>query len=104
MKNILAAMVLACLAMPAQAQSPFCAPREHLIAELVLRFGERLEHVGLQADNTLVEIWVSETGSFTVLITGPDGLSCVGASGKNWWSLKELPGIGKIPTLKEFTL
>ena len=104
MRCIVAAVVLAALAMPAQAQTPLCAPREYLIAELVLRFSERLEHVGLQGDNTMVEIWISETGSFTVLITGPDGLSCVIASGGNWWSFRGLPDTRHTPTLKEFAI
>ena len=99
------AMILACLAMPVNAaHSPLCLPREDLIAELASRFGERLEHVGLQGGAAVVEVWVSERGSFTVFITGPDGPSCVLASGENWRSLKELPGIEKIPKLKEFTL
>ena len=42
----------------------------------------------------MVEIWVSDNGSFTVLITRPSGLSCIIASGENWRSFRELPDIG----------
>ena len=103
MRCIVAAVVLAALALPTQAHSPLCLPREILIAELALFFGERLEHVGSQGDS-MVEIWVSDNGGFTVLITRPDGLSCMIASGENWRSFRELPDIKDVPTVKEFAI
>ena len=102
--RFIAAAILACLALPVNAHTLFCLPREHLIAGLESRFGERPEHVGFQGD-TMVETWVSDNGGFTVLITRPSGLSCIIASGENWRSFGELPDIIRdTPTLKEFDL
>ena len=103
MRHIIAAIILACLALPVNAHSLYCLPREDLIAGLVLGFGEQLEHVGSQGDS-IVEILVSDKGGFTVLITGPDGVSCMIASGENWRSFRALPDIENMPTLKEFAI
>ena len=75
----------AAMAPPVQAQTVNCMPREALIESLQMKFGESLTGGGLQNAQQLLEIWSSETtGSFTVLITRADGVSCVVAAGKHW--------------------
>lgn len=69
---------------PARAQTN-CAPREVLPPRLAETYGETLRALGLAANNTLVEIYASEeTGTWTVVVTRPDGLSCLVASGGDW--------------------
>ena len=74
------------LALPAHAQSALkCHPREQLVQALESRYNESLDSMGLQGPELLLEIWsAKDTGSFTVLITKPNGISCVVASGNNW--------------------
>ncbi|MEX0337953.1 MAG: hypothetical protein AB3N11_02825 [Arenibacterium sp.] len=75
----------AALAPPASAQTAQCMPRDTLIETLQTKFGESLTGGGLQSENQLLELWSSQnTGSFTVLLTQPNGISCVVASGQNW--------------------
>lgn len=75
----------AATAPPASAQSVKCMPRPSLIQELETRYNENLSGGGLQNAQQLLEIWTSEqSGSFTVFVTRPDGISCVVATGKNW--------------------
>ncbi len=75
----------AALAPPAPAQVSNCLPREMLVQNLSDNYGEILTGGGLQSAYQLLEIWSSEkTGSFTVFITRPDGLSCIMATGHNW--------------------
>jgi hypothetical protein len=39
----------------------------------------------LKSTTQVVEFWASEkTGSFTVLVTYPNGVTCILASGQNW--------------------
>ncbi|SIO20501.1 hypothetical protein [Vannielia litorea] len=70
----------------AQTQA-FCLDRDQMVAQLQLRFGETLHGGGLQGPSRLLELWASkETGSFTLLGTRPDGISCVLATGTDWHS------------------
>jgi hypothetical protein len=75
----------AALAPPVHAQMITCLPRADLIEHLEGRYSEHLAGGGLQSAQQLLEIWASDqTGSFTVFVTRPDGLSCVIATGQNW--------------------
>lgn len=72
------------LAGPALAQ-PACAPRDRIVMILAERYGEVLMGAGLQSATQMLEIFTSlETGSWTVLITHVDGISCIAASGTDW--------------------
>jgi hypothetical protein len=74
------------LAPPAHAQSALtCQQREQLVRTLENRYNESLDSMGLQGPELLLEIWsAKDTGSFTVLLTRPNGISCIVASGNNW--------------------
>ena len=76
----------AALAPPAQAQNrALCMSRDSLIETLEGRYAEALTGGGLQSAGQLLEVWSSaDTGSFTVFITYPNGMSCIMASGENW--------------------
>lgn len=65
-------------------------PRPVLIEVLETQYKENLSGGGLQNARQLLEIWKStQTGSFTVFVTRPDGMSCVMATGKNWNGIAE---------------
>lgn len=74
------------LAKPANAQMQLtCLDREMLIQRLETRYNESLNGAGLQGSKIILEIWSSkESGNFTILVTKPDGKSCIVASGLNW--------------------
>jgi len=62
-----------------------CAPRDELAAELARDYHETPRGSGIMADGSaLMEIYAAETGSWTVIITRPDGLACVVATGDGW--------------------
>lgn len=68
----------------AQTQSP-CAERNQLVLRLEERYGETLQSMGLNQNNSLLEVYASEeTGTWTILMTRPDGLSCLIAAGQMW--------------------
>ncbi|MFV1439882.1 MULTISPECIES: hypothetical protein [unclassified Phaeobacter] len=72
-----------------------CSPRDHLVDRLQSSYAERLTAGGLQASqpvSTVIEFWASATtGTFTVLVSHPNGLSCVVASGTGFFQLMEDP-------------
>jgi len=70
-----------------------CAPRGSAVMELEKQFEEKVFGRGLAANGQrLLELFVSKTGSWTVLVSDPKGRSCVMASGDNWQGLKQLAG------------
>jgi len=69
----------------AAARPGACAARGEVVAKLAKRFGETLRSVGLQRAEGLVEVYASEkTGTWTILVTRPDGMSCLLAAGELW--------------------
>ncbi|WP_170404682.1 hypothetical protein [Ruegeria arenilitoris] len=85
--GITLAFGMAATAPPAFAQS--CAQREHVIAKLQDSYSEELVFGGLQKTRgaqTVMEVWTSkETGSYTVLVTQANGISCIVAVGTDFF-------------------
>ncbi len=85
--GIACAFGMAATAPPAFAQS--CAQREHVIAKLQDSYSEELTFGGLQksqSGRSVMEVWTSkETGSYTVLVTRPNGISCIVAVGTDFF-------------------
>jgi len=71
---------------PAVAQSErSCAPRDTVISQLAGKFSEVRKGAGLANPNALIEVWTSEkTGSWTIIVTQPNGTSCIVAAGNTW--------------------
>ncbi|QFT98008.1 hypothetical protein FIU85_11880 [Roseovarius sp. THAF8] len=65
-----------------------CADRETVVERLAAHYDEQPTAAGLQTEDdsqALVEIWSSQnTGTFTVMMTMPDGMTCIVASGTDW--------------------
>ncbi|MVO17849.1 hypothetical protein [Parasedimentitalea huanghaiensis] len=80
---------MAATAPPALAAS--CGVREDVIYQLENKYSEKLTSGGLQtapAENSMVEIWSSDqTGTFTVLMTQANGISCIVAVGTDYFDV-----------------
>lgn len=62
--------------------NPNCAPRQQVIDQLRDTYGETRQSVGLSSEETLVELYASQTsGSWTITVTLPTGITCLVASG-----------------------
>ncbi len=85
--GIALAFGMAATAPPAFAQN--CAQRDHVIAKLQDSYAEELAFGGLQKTRgrqSVMEVWTSkETGSYTVLVTHANGLSCIVAVGTDFF-------------------
>lgn len=79
------------------AQGRNCGPRTAVVERLATGFGETRQSVGLGANNAIVEIFAStETGSWSITVTTPGGLTCLVASGQSFEQVVEaLPDKGK---------
>ncbi|QDO97897.1 hypothetical protein FNB15_11745 [Ferrovibrio terrae] len=67
----------------AQQQATLCGLRDDMGTMLDQRFGEQPQAGGIVGDR-IVELLVSQTGSWTILITSADGRSCVVTGGDDW--------------------
>ncbi len=85
------------LASPALAQAPpqtTIAPACHSHADLTemlnQKFAELPSAIGLQSNGHLVEVFVSnDRTSWTIVVTRPNGWSCIVAVGEHWESLPD---------------
>ena len=84
----LIAVMLAAFAAPAHAEiqtslaGSMCGERGALVGLLKQQFGEEQEDAALQSEQTLVELFASEKGTWSILVSSPNGNSCVVAAGK----------------------
>ena len=75
------AMLLA--AQQTQAQTGNCADRAQVVKRLAERYGESRQTIGLSSDNSVVEVFASmDTGSWTITVTQPGGMTCLVAAGQ----------------------
>lgn len=80
---IIAAGWLTALSLPADAAS--CGARDAVIARLADGYGEGRHGAGLAANGALMELFANaETGSWTIVVTMPNGQTCLVASGQSW--------------------
>ncbi len=70
----------------AEAQT-LCGERAEILERLERQFAETPQAIGLSEDGALVEVVVSPTGGWTILVTYPKRPSCVVATGKGWETL-----------------
>lgn len=67
------------------AQQTNCADRQHVVNKLESGYGEVFAGGGLQNASRIFEVWFSEDkGTWTILMTRADGVTCIMASGTNW--------------------
>jgi hypothetical protein len=61
-----------------------CDSRSKIISALDQEYREAPIGIGLTQNGRVVELLVSRKGSWTLLATGPTGMSCLIAAGENW--------------------
>lgn len=72
-----------------------CAPRQHMVTTLNDNYGETRQSMGLTANNRMMELYASsDTGSWTITVTLPNGMSCLVASGHAFDTIPTTAPIG----------
>ncbi len=90
-----AGLILATQASLAQAAQ--CAPRDTVTAHLTDKYGETRRGIGLAGQGAVMEVYAADaTGTWTILMTLPNGTTCMIASGQGYESTsEELPAMGE---------
>lgn len=79
---------------PAMAQA-VCGKRADIVKQLAEKYGEVQTSVGVQQGRGVVETYSSpKTGSWTIMITNAQGLSCLMAAGEAF-EMREIPVVGE---------
>ena len=68
-------------------QQMLCADRPAVLTQLDGAYHERPTAMGLVHNGTVLEVLSSEDGSWTIIVTAPNGISCLLASGDYWQAL-----------------
>lgn len=85
--SVIIFLLTATLAAPgarAQQTNPLCDARTSILMTLNGRFDEQPSARGLASNGAVLEVLSSQDGTWTIIVTTPDGLSCMMASGKYW--------------------
>lgn len=61
-----------------------CGERAMILKDLAGRYSEAPQAMGLSSEGTVVEVLVSSSGSWTILISHPNRQSCLAATGEHW--------------------
>ncbi|WP_406872860.1 hypothetical protein WHT83_02420 [Aminobacter sp. P9b] len=77
--------VLTLTAVPAQAQF-VCDTHDALVLRLAEAFQEKKIGYGVVGNSAVIEVFVSATGTWTMLMTDVRGRSCIVAAGDGWES------------------
>lgn len=87
MKALLFPIAALLFALPAQAQT-VCTMRTDLIKMLNEKYLEQAIGQGLVGERAILEVYVSEKGTFTVVSSFPNGVACIIGAGNNWQVMK----------------
>jgi hypothetical protein len=70
-----------------------CDARKSLLAKLDTGYDEQPVASGVASSGNLVELLISSGGTWTILITNPNGITCIAAVGEDWQDVKpKIPG------------
>lgn len=69
-----------------------CDVRKSLVEKLDTGYSEKPVAIGLASSGNVVELLISADGTWTILVTKPNGIACVAAVGEEWQNLDPPPG------------
>ena len=79
----------------AAAQPSACTDRKYVLDHLSTQYKEVPIAMGITNDGSVLEILSSKAGkSWTIILTMPNGMSCMIAAGENWESLPYMTQLG----------
>ena len=89
---ILALIIATCAATPILAQNQQCAERDTVVDRLAEKYGESRQSIGMASQGRVMEVFAStDTGTWTITVTMPNGMTCLVASGQSFENIDEAP-------------
>jgi len=84
MKKILVSCVLLLLTTSNAFSQNVCAKRPELIKRLQDNYQELPSAKAIINNNEIIEVFISTSGSWTIIISNRSGRSCVASTGRDW--------------------
>ena len=91
LRRIVLATALLVLSAPAYAMN--CAPREQISMQLAAQYHETPSGAGLSGNGSLLVVYASKAGTWTLAVVSPEGLACVADGGDGWTDLRLPSGV-----------
>lgn len=94
------ALIAAALTIFAWATSParatvggirYCAEHNQISEKLSAKYNEQRSGMGLVGSSGMVELFTSDNGTWTIVVTQVDGTSCIVAAGNSWSEFNRRP-------------
>lgn len=94
------ALIAAALAIFAWATAPvrantagirYCAEHNQITDKLSAKYNEQRSGMGLVGSSGMVELFTSENGTWTIVVTQIDRTSCIVAAGNSWSEYSRKP-------------
>lgn len=70
--------------------APRCGERSEVLDMLQGNYDETRRGIGVAGPTQVLEVFASIEGTWTVVVTDPDGRTCLVASGRGWEDLREV--------------
>ena len=90
---VLASIIMGALISPAMAQI-VCSKRDTFLKRLGDGHSESPVAMGLASNGNILEVLASTEGTWTIIITKPNGMSCAVASGEAWEQIENHLALG----------
>lgn len=83
---LLSALLAGSWTLPATAQQHGlqCGDRDEMVRTLAVQYREQPRAMGLANQTAIIEVFTSKAGTWTILLTKPDGASCILGVGEAW--------------------
>jgi hypothetical protein len=91
--TLAAALVAFFMPVLAQAQVPpaaVCGERDGFLAHLSRTHNEAPSAMGITASGRVLEVLTSANGTWTIIITHPNGITCMVTAGEAWEDLERV--------------
>lgn len=87
MRFIFTLLLVAIFLAPTAEAQPICGPHKMISENLKKKFTETPKSMGVTNSGSIVEVYLSPKGSWTLVMTQPNGMSCLIAAGQDWETL-----------------
>ncbi len=83
-----AALLLGWTTFPPAAQAQaVCGEHSDVVSKLKKGHSEDPVSIGLASNGAVIEVFASPSGTFTIVMTLPNGISCLMTAGESWQDL-----------------
>ena len=66
------------------AEAAQCGRADQIVSYLSKKYKEQVKGMGVVGSKGFMQLFVAESGTWTVLLTSPEGISCIVAAGDNF--------------------